>query len=266
MRRILIATDGSEDALRSVEYVANLYGAASDVQVTLLHIYPGAPSIYQEEQHDPLIRKDFMTWKGRREEEAKRYIDEASEVLQGAGLTLEQIIGKYHPKAVGVARDIVWEADKGGYDSIVIGKKGLSKIEELLLGSITNKLLDLSVNHPIWVVDGNINSKKFLIAVDETQQAIRLGRHAGRMLKGLKGIGILLYHCCAPFSEVVLEEDMEEFKVVGKKYVELKRKRITQLFDQVVEVLVDSGIDKRAIETRFHFDPSLPTAYHISQL
>lgn len=163
MRSLLIATDGSDHASRSVRYVANIYGRTPDLQVTLLHVYPTAPSIFLEEGHDPLIKKHLLEWYSARTEEAELYMEEASKLLQETGLEKDQIIAKHRPKDVGVARDIVWEADRGGHDAIIIGKKGLSRFEEFFLGSITNarefsmgsvsrQTLSEAKNCAVWII------------------------------------------------------------------------------------------------------------------
>lgn len=257
MRRVLVATDGSENALRSVAYVSNLYGGHSDLEVTLLHIYPTVPHIYMEEQHDPLIRKQFNRWKKKREEEAGRYIDEASQVLLKSGLGEQQIKAKHGDQVVGVARDIIREADAGKYDSIVIGKKGLSRIEEFFFGSITNKLVEISMDHPIWIVEGSINSKKVLISLDETDNAIDLAKYAGKMLHNIEGVEILLYHFCPSISGQLAEEEVEEFREIEKRYVERKKERMAGFFDETKKLLIDSGIEDKAVDTRFHFEASV---------
>jgi hypothetical protein len=58
-------------------------------------------------------------------------------------------------------------------------------IDTILLGSITSKLLEVSENHPLWLVDGKgWKSRRVLIAIDETPRAIELARYEGRMLQG----------------------------------------------------------------------------------
>ncbi len=70
MKRILLATDGSEYALRSSAYLADLYKGTSDVEITVLHISPPVTPIYREERHDPQIRKVYATWQKKKEKEA----------------------------------------------------------------------------------------------------------------------------------------------------------------------------------------------------
>jgi nucleotide-binding universal stress UspA family protein len=257
MRRVLVATDGSKNSLRSFAYLSELYGGASDVEVTLIHIYPAVPHIYLEEQHDPLIRKRYNAWKKKTQEEADRYIHDASQLLQKGGFTSEQIRAKHGEQVVGVARDIVHEADAGRYDAIVIGKKGLSKIEEFFLGSITNKLVEISWDHPLWIVEGKVGSKKVLISLDETDHTIELAKFAGRMLQGIDGVEILLYHCCPSLSDQLAEEDIKELKQIEQRYIDRKKERMTAFFDDTQKVLIGFGIKKEAIDTKFHFEASV---------
>jgi nucleotide-binding universal stress UspA family protein len=256
MRKILIATDGSYNALTAVSYVGNLYQSTSNLEVTIQHVFPAVPPIYLEEKYDPRIRKKLTAWKERREEEAKNYLSEASKVLQRAGVEEEQIQTKFGEQVVGAAQDIMWEADAKGHNAIVIGKKGLSRLEEFFLGSITNKLLELSVDHPVWAVDGDLASKKVMIAMDETEHAIDLAAYAAKMLARVDGVEILLYHCCTPFSEETMLEDKEDLKDIDIRYAERKREKMSQFFAKATAVLVDLGIDKNSIDTRFHFETS----------
>jgi hypothetical protein len=46
MRRILVTTDGSNNALKSALYVSDLYGATADLEVTLFTVYPTIPPLY----------------------------------------------------------------------------------------------------------------------------------------------------------------------------------------------------------------------------
>jgi len=73
LRRILLATDGSEHSLGPSENLADLYKGTSDVEITVLHISPPVPPIYREERHDPQIRKVYAAWKKKKEQEAKNY-------------------------------------------------------------------------------------------------------------------------------------------------------------------------------------------------
>jgi nucleotide-binding universal stress UspA family protein len=249
MRRILLATDGSEYALRSSAYLADLYKGTSDVEIAVLHISPPVPPIYREERHDPQIRKVYAAWKKKKEQEAKKYIEQAAGVLQRGGLKRSQIKGKHARQIVGVARDILREADAGHSDACVIGKKGMGWFDDIFLGSITSKLLEISENHPVWLVSGKKwNSRKVLVAMDHTAQIVQLARCVGQMLRGLEGVKIRFYHYFASFTETLTTEERKKMKEFEKRVAEKERDRMFHFFAEAQRVLEDLGFSKKGVE------------------
>jgi len=257
MKKILLATDGSRNALGAAHYVANLYKTASDLEITVLNISPFIPPLYRELGHDPAVHRQFMAWKKKREDEAKAYLEESTKVLLEAGLKKSHVKAKYAHQVVGVARDIIREVDAEPFDACVVGKKGMGWFDSIFLGSITSKLLEISENHPLWLVDGKgSKSRRVLIAVDETPQAVELARHAGRMLQGLHPIHILFYHYCAPFTETLPSEERKRMKDTEKEVVERERARMAQIIEEAKEAILDEGLRPRSLNYQFQYDPS----------
>ena len=67
-------------------------------------------------------------------------MEEARKLFLQAGFQEKNIITKMDSKKKGVARDILEEA-QSGYDTIVMGRRGLSGIAEFFIGSISQKVL-----------------------------------------------------------------------------------------------------------------------------
>ena len=257
MKRILLATDGSNFALSSAAYLADLYQGAADVEVTVLNVLPSVPPLYREEHYDPLIRKDYAVWKKKRVEEAKKYTEEAMKVLQRVGFKKSHIQAKHAPQIVGVARDIIREADAGYYDACVLGKKGMGWFDDIFLGSITNKLLEISENHPVWLVSGNEwKSRKVLVAMDHTPKAVLLARYVGEMLSGLEGVQIHFYHYRAPFAEDLTEKEKGRMREIERRMTERDKEEMDRYFDEARKVLGELGYDRKAFSTRFDYDES----------
>jgi nucleotide-binding universal stress UspA family protein len=257
MRRILVTTDGSDNALKSALYLSDLYGATEDLEVTLFTVYPTIPPLYGEENLNPSIRKQFAAWLKKREEDASRFLEQGAKVLQKGGLRKSQILAKQAQQVVGVARDIIREMDAQKYDTSVIGKKGMGWFDDYFLGSITSKLLEIAENHPLWVVEGKgFASRRILIAMDETEQTLNLARYAGRMLRGLAGLEILFYHFCTPFTHIGAEEERKKLRGLEKKIVDRKKEEMTHCFEDAQKILVDLGFEKRSILYRFDPDYS----------
>ncbi|MBN2033636.1 MAG: universal stress protein [Deltaproteobacteria bacterium] len=257
MRNILLATDGSDHSLRGAQYVADLYKGATDVDVTILTISPTIPPIYREEAHDPLIQKQFAAWKKKREEEAEAYTDASRKVLLKAGFKRSRIESKYVKQLVGVARDITREIDAGRFDACVVGKKGLGWFGNMFLGSITDKLLQISEDHPIWLVEGKKRkSRKVLVAMDETRSTVELARYVGTMLKGLENLSILFYHYCAPFTENISPEERKKLKDLEKRAVEREQLEMSHFFEDSKTLLLSLGIAEESVTYEFQYDQS----------
>jgi len=249
MKRILLATDGSEHALGASKYLADPYKGTSDVEIAVLHISPPVPPIYREERHDPQIRKVYVAWKKKKEREGQKYIEECAEILQGGGLKRSQIKAKHAHQIVGVARDILREADAGHYDACVIGKKGMGWFDDMFLGSITSKLLEISENHPIWLVSGKEwDSRKVLIAMDHTTQIVQLARYVGQMLQGLEDVKIHFYHYFAPFIESLTTEERRKVEEFEKRAAEKERDQMFHFFGEAQRVLEELGFSRKRVE------------------
>ena len=50
------------------------------------------------------------------------------------------------------AHAIIEEAEKGGYDTIIVGRRGLSKVEEFIMGRVSNRVIHMAKDKTVWVV------------------------------------------------------------------------------------------------------------------
>ena len=153
--KILIAFDESVNAMRAVEFVAKAF--TKDKKITLFSVTPDTAALC--DMNSPSLTPYFMEQKGTfctLEEKKKDLLNEAQkkakQLLLDAGFKGQNIKTKVQTKKKGVARDIVNEAS-AGYDTIVIGRRGLSGIKEFFIGSISNKVLNLASSVSILVVD-----------------------------------------------------------------------------------------------------------------
>ncbi len=148
MAKLLIALDSSEGAWRAVEYVAETFGKTPGVQVTLLHILSGLPPAYWDDGH-VLQEKErearnrlVARWQQEQEKLWQDLVNKALQRLTAAGLAKGALTNKFKPKYYDVSDDILDEAKTEGFDTIVMGRRGLGKAKALLLGSVTRKGVD----------------------------------------------------------------------------------------------------------------------------
>lgn len=159
--KILMAMDGSKNAIKAVDYVARTVGKTKRVQITLYHVFPEAPPIGIEKEatlthHHPSFRKgvgDFRTWLRQKRMTIEKVMDKARDILVKAGIAQKNIKIKIEEKKEGIARDILKEAKKGRYDTIVVGRRGLTATKAFFFGSISSKIIQHAKNCTVWVVE-----------------------------------------------------------------------------------------------------------------
>jgi len=153
--KILVAFDDSENAMRAVEYIARTF--TKEQQITLFCVVPDTAALC--DMNSPSLTPYFVEKQAifcGLEDQKKELIDEAmqkaKELLVTAGFEEKNITPKVQTKKKGVVRDIIDEAHSG-YDTIVLGRRGLSGVKEFILGSVSQKVLHLARDISVIVVD-----------------------------------------------------------------------------------------------------------------
>ena len=147
-KKILLAIDDSDSSKRAVDYVGRIVGGAEGFEITVMHVI--------EEPHE-----DFYET----EEERQRAIEEAREktevLLKRAADRLAELgaapgsVSLEHPvkPCESLAECILEEHEAKEFGTLVVGRRGISKSEELLFGSVSNKLIRYSTRGAVWVVE-----------------------------------------------------------------------------------------------------------------
>ncbi len=153
-RKLLLAFDDSENAMRAVEYVSRSF--SSDHDVTLLSVIPDTAIICDMNSpeltpHFLAQQQNFCVLEDKKKELLKEAQKKAKTTLLNAGFADERITLKMASKKKGIARDIVNEANTG-YDTVVMGRRGISGIQEFLLGSISQKVMHLAKDFSLLLV------------------------------------------------------------------------------------------------------------------
>lgn len=144
-QQILVPVDGSQtalQALREAVTVAKAFGAS----LFLVHVidpYPflGAGADYALGQADYLAAATAN---------ADRALAAAGEIVAAAGLDSESVVVDGHAAEDGILNSAV----TSGADLIVMGSHGRRGLEKLLLGSVTQRVLQ-GARVPVLVVRGS---------------------------------------------------------------------------------------------------------------
>ena len=83
----------------------------------------------------------------------EQFMERASTLLREAGYPPRHVSIYVKERQAGIARDILREAKKG-YAALVLGRRGLSTLKELTLGSTAQKVVYHGRQIPVWIVGG----------------------------------------------------------------------------------------------------------------
>lgn len=125
--KILVAIDGSECSVRAVEFAASLASMTGSTMGILNVI----PHVKTTKEDLIILMKEEL---GTPEKAGKKYLDHARELSEKAGVTPELILKEGNPP------DIIIE-ESAAYDLLVVGSHGKGAFDEILLGSISRKIV-----------------------------------------------------------------------------------------------------------------------------
>jgi nucleotide-binding universal stress UspA family protein len=230
-----LAVDGSDHALEAVRYVSKI-PSFRHMGVVLFNVYSKIPESYwdMERQASPAWRmNEVRAWEREHKKTIQDYMERAKKILWRAGFPEDLVKVKIHEREIGIARDIVREA-KGGYSFVVVGRKGMSKLKDLVLGSVSTKLLEKLDFIPLVTVGENPRPGKVLLAFEGSEGSLRA-----------------LDSLCSIFGD-------SDFKVTltyvirgdKKEYIEAAKKQMAEAFDKGKSRLMKSGVESVQITTK----------------
>lgn len=147
-RHLLVALDRSENAQRALLYVADLLGGVPGFCVTLLTIVPEPSEDYFGKSQE---RK---AWIEEHRSGAEKMLRNYREVLIQSGFSEDRVVVRVEVRnCPSIAECILEDQKKLGCCTVVLGRRGISKKEEFLYGSTSNKVLHSGKNCAVWVIE-----------------------------------------------------------------------------------------------------------------
>jgi len=160
MKKMLIAIDGSEGALKAVDYVGQQFSGVGDLRITLFHVLPGVPPELWDDGHilseeEKKARKKVLDrWLDNQKVRLEEIFKPASERLTKKGISPQQMETKWISESVkNITECIQAEAKTGGYQTLVMGRCGLSHPAHIIMGSIVSKIVNHGAGIAVCIVE-----------------------------------------------------------------------------------------------------------------
>jgi nucleotide-binding universal stress UspA family protein len=242
-KRLLVAIDGSTYSNNTIHYLGTLFGPREEVKLHLLSIIPcGAMPPEKEWMSELELMNSLPPTVQKRMRSIKTYMKNATNKLARMGIGAERITTEIKLARQSVSEDILAEARRGLFDSLTIGRRGITKLEELIIGSISEAIFQKCHDVPIWIIDGRVDSRRFLVPNDGSFYSMMAADHLAHILQGSKHCTITIFHSSAMLSNVRGTEPSVFYAKWGREWCEEHMSRPDSLFHAPKQLLVESGI------------------------
>lgn len=245
-KKVLVAIDGSVYSLNSIDYLIRLFKENKNFSVHLFAVVSEAGTgqnwMYEVDPH-----REHAPLTDRRRITAEKYLRDAKQRLVRNGFSKENISFEAQVTSSQIAIAIHHEANRGQYDALVIGRRGMGKVGELFFGSVSAYLVEKCHEIPIWLIDGEITSNRFLLAVHCKPQSLLAADHLAFMIRSNPDAEILLYHSNILFSKDEMADHEEFHEIWGKEWCDKHLDPENYLFFAHAQILKDNGVSAKRI-------------------
>jgi nucleotide-binding universal stress UspA family protein len=251
-KRILLSVDDSVHSRNAVRYAVEMTESIRELHFTLFHIQP-RPSGYLVDEARTSFRAKNALEKFRRKHDAaaKACMEQFRTEMEAMGIDPERIECETRPPKLGKARDILDYAQERQFDAIVMGRRGVGRVTEMIMGSIAKKVVEYSQVIPVWIVDGKVESRRILLAVDGSESSWRAVDHVSFMLMNSPHVYVTLFHVttwrgesCEISPSEAEEDDPETLVAQGDKLC------FESFITDARKKFIDAGLSPNQIDVR----------------
>ena len=130
LSKILVPIDGSANSFRALEQAIFLATKIQEAQITVLYIIEDLPSLYIYSRNT--IVKLHSVYKS----ESAKILERCKGMANQSGININTVLEEGDP-----ASKIIGYSEMKQFDLIMMGSRGMGKFKEMIIGSVSNKVL-----------------------------------------------------------------------------------------------------------------------------
>jgi len=253
-RHLLVATDGSYSAHRSLKYIAGIYQGIPDVDVTLISIAMPLPSFLTQGSDSFQLEKSRLERLKdidiQRQQDCADVLERAKVVLRHNKFPADRIHTKAFVHSQGVAQSILLEAKQGQYDALVVGRRGLGRMASYFIGSVSYELIQRLKDIPIWIIGDPLPPKRVLIALDDSESSMRAVDHASFALADIEDIEITILHVVPKFHLFLSREVSSSLEDIESLIVNYSEKEMEKVLSRVQHIFREAKYNPKSIDIK----------------
>ena len=250
-KEILIAVDDSPPSRQAVNYMAGLSTGVENLRCTLVHVQPAISEfLAAEAAKDPPSRQALEHMQAAHTEASQLILNRRRQDLIAMDVPEAGITTISLPRQEGVAKTLLDYAQAHSVHAIVAGRRDLSALQKPFMGRVTADLVENSTFLPIWIVDGEVQLPRLMVAVDGSESAMRAIDHVCSIFKGNREAKFHLLHVIPRLVEscaIDFGEGRDRLEMVGRRGA---HHCIDHFYNKTLARFKAAGIASHQIETQ----------------
>ena len=248
-KKVIIPVDGSKNALKSLKYLDLVFKMNHNLDVDLVYITPSLTSAFGNEPMDKETYTSLSIAEKKIVNKGERILQDAKNTLVKMGFDEERIKTVSRKRQIGISQDICVFAESTRVDAVLVTRRSHTDLETFFMGRVTDRLVEQCKNAPVWIVGGSVDSKKVLICVDRSGNALRAVDHVGFMLSGTD-CQITLFNTMRDLKRMIPKEVVEEAPELEKLWEEKAAREVGETMKKAKAMLIEAGIPEEQISKR----------------
>ena len=250
-KKILVSVDDSRHSKNALQYAVGASAYIPKLHYVLFHVQPMISLFLQDEAKKNMkTRLEVEKLLKKNDESARRLLEDMKNEMVRLGIDEDRIEIATRVRKVGLAKDILEYCHENRYDAIVIGRRGLSKLQEMFSGSASANIIEHSQVTPVWLVDGNAAGNNIMMAVDGSEASLRAVDHISFMLSGNTDVRLNLLHVTSKASDYC---EINFGEAPSPELEEIVRQQdqacIDQFYAHALQKFKNSGFSEDQLET-----------------
>jgi nucleotide-binding universal stress UspA family protein len=249
-KKVLVSVDDSRHSRYALQYAAQASSFIPQLHYVLFHVQPMISLFLQDEAKKNMKTKiELEKLLKKNDESARRLLGEFKAEMVRMGVNEDRIEVATRLRKTGVAKDILEHSQENQYDAIVIGRRGLSRLQEMFSGSASANIVEHSQVVPVWLVAGKVEGSKLMLAVDGSDASLRAVDHISFLLSGNTDIRLTLLHVtrkARDYCEVNFDDEpsAELEEIVSRD----DKACFDQFYGHALQKFKNSGISESQLE------------------
>ena len=246
-KKILIAVDGSIYSSQSLDYLTQLFKDSPETSFHIISCVSSGGGVIESsaDQADSLIPTNGDD---KKQGQGHEVVTRARDRLIRHGIVQERISCETVTSGYNYGAAIQHLGEAGLMDAIVIGRRGLGTLSKMLLGSVSETLVQGCHEVPVWLIDGEINDQDILLPVDGSLPSMLAADHLAHILAGRSDVKVHLFHCSRFMHKKVLCRPEDFYEHWDQDWCDQHLADGGCLFNGPAQLLKEAGIPEEQIE------------------